>query len=66
MQRLLISTNNDRYWYEIKIKKLVLDEIMNKYKNIFTENIVDNYENVINEFEIFKLVLILYYIQFIL
>ena len=41
---------NERYCYVIKINKLILKKLLNKYKSSFTDNIVDNYTNMINEF----------------
>jgi predicted transcriptional regulator len=45
-----LRTHNEHYCYEIKINKLVLEKLLNKYKSSFTENIVDDYENMINIF----------------
>jgi predicted transcriptional regulator len=45
-----VRPHNERYCYEIKINKLVLEKLLNKYKSSFAENIVDNYTNMINEF----------------
>ena len=45
-----VRPHNERYCYEIKINKLVLKKLLNKYKSSFTENIVDDYANMINEF----------------
>ena len=42
-----LRTHKERYYYEIKINKLVLEKLLNKYKSSFTQNIVDNYENMI-------------------
>ncbi|HEX5187836.1 MAG TPA: ArsR family transcriptional regulator [Nitrososphaeraceae archaeon] len=41
---------NEHFCYGIKINKLVLKKLLNKYKSSFTENIVDNYENMIDVF----------------
>ena len=41
---------NDLSYYEIKIDKLTLQNLLNKYKSSFTEEIIDNYTDMINEF----------------
>ena len=40
----------DLNYYEIKINKLTLQNLLNKYNSSFIEQIVDNYTNMINEF----------------
>jgi hypothetical protein len=37
-------------YYEIGINKLKLQDLLSKYKNSFTEKIVENYVDMINEF----------------
>ena len=45
-----VRKQNELYYYEIKIDKLTLQNLLNKYKSSFTEHIVDDYTNMINEF----------------
>ena len=40
----------DLNYYEIKINKLTLQNLLNKYNSSFIEQIVDNYVDLINEF----------------
>ena len=40
----------DLNYYEIKINKLTLQNLLNKYNSSFIEQIVGNYTNMINEF----------------
>ena len=45
-----VSRKNELNYYEIKINKLTLQNLLNKYKSSFTEKIVDDYTDMINEF----------------
>ena len=45
-----VSKQNDLNYYEIKINKLTLQNLLNKYNSSFIEKVVDNYTNMINEF----------------
>lgn len=45
-----VSKQYDLNYYEIKINKLTLQNLLNKYNSSFIEQIVDNYTNMINEF----------------
>jgi|SRR5688572_17992771 len=40
----------DLNYYEIKINKLTLQNLLNKYNSSFTEKVVDDYVDMINEF----------------
>jgi predicted transcriptional regulator len=41
---------NELYCYEIKIDKLFIENLLNKYKSSFTEEMVDSYIDMMNEF----------------
>ena len=45
-----VRKQNELYCYEIKINKVGLQKLLNKYNSSFTEKIVENYTNMINEF----------------
>jgi predicted transcriptional regulator len=45
-----VCKQNELNYYEIKIDKFALYDLLNKYKSSFTENIVDDYVDMINEF----------------
>ena len=45
-----VRRQNEFNYYEIKIDKFILQKLLNKYKSSFTEQIVDNYTDMINEF----------------
>ena len=45
-----VRRQNELNYYEIKIDKFTLHKLLNKYKSSFTEQIVDDYTNMINEF----------------
>ena len=45
-----IRKQNDLNYYDIKIDKYTLQSLLIKYKSSFTEQIVDNYVDMINEF----------------
>jgi predicted transcriptional regulator len=45
-----VRRQNELNYYEIKIDKFTLQKLLNKYKSSFTEQIVDDYTNMINEF----------------
>ena len=45
-----VRKQNDLNYYEIKINELALQNLLNKYKNSFTEKVVDDYVDMINEF----------------
>jgi DNA-binding transcriptional ArsR family regulator len=45
-----VSRQNELNYYEIKINKLTLQNLLNKYKSSFTGQIVDDYTNMMNEF----------------
>ena len=45
-----VRKQNELNYYEIKIDKFTLQKLLNKYKSSFTEQIVDDYTNMINEF----------------
>ena len=45
-----VRKQNELNYYEIKIDKFTLQKLLNKYKSSFTEQIVDEYTNMINEF----------------
>jgi DNA-binding transcriptional ArsR family regulator len=38
------------FYYDIKIDKIVLQKLLNKYKSSFTGQIVDEYIDMLNEF----------------
>ena len=41
---------NEFKYYEIGMDKLKLQELLSKYKSSFTEKVVDDYVDIINEF----------------
>ncbi len=45
-----VRKQNELSYYEIKIDKLELQKLLNKYNSSFTENIVDDYVDMNNEF----------------
>jgi predicted transcriptional regulator len=45
-----VRKQNEFKYYEIGINKLKLQELLSKYKSSFTEKIVDNYVDMINDF----------------
>jgi len=45
-----VRKQNEFKYYEIGINKLKLQELLSKYKSSFTEKIVDDYVDMINEF----------------
>ncbi len=45
-----VRKQNDLNYYEIKTNKITLQKLLNKYKNSFTEKVVDDYVDLINEF----------------
>jgi predicted transcriptional regulator len=45
-----VRRQNELNYYEIKMDKFTLQNLLNKYKSSFTEQIVDEYTNMINEF----------------
>ena len=45
-----VRKQNELNYYEIKIDKFSLQNLLNKYKTSFTEEIVDEYIDMINEF----------------
>ena len=45
-----IRKQNEFKYYEIGINKLKLQDLLSKYKSSFTEKIVDDYVDMINEF----------------
>ena len=45
-----VRKQNDLNYYEIKINKLTLQNLLNKYNSSFTEKVVDDYVDMINEF----------------
>ena len=45
-----ICKQNEFRYYEIGINKLKLQDLLSKYKSSFTEKIVDDYVDMINEF----------------
>jgi predicted transcriptional regulator len=45
-----VIRKNELNYYEIKINRLTLQNLLNKYKSSFTEKIVDDYTNMMNEF----------------
>ena len=45
-----VSRKNELNYYEIKINKLTLQNLLNKYKSSFTGQIVDDYTNMMNEY----------------
>ena len=47
---ITVHKQNELNYYEIKIDKFSLYNLLNKYKSSFTENIVDDYVDMINEF----------------
>ena len=46
-----VRKQNEFKYYEIGINKLKLQDLLSKYKSSFTEKIVDDYVDMINEFE---------------
>jgi hypothetical protein len=45
-----VHKQNEYTYYEIGIDRLILQDLLSKYKSSFTEKIVDNYVDMINEF----------------
>jgi predicted transcriptional regulator len=45
-----IRKQNESKYYEIGMDKIILQDLLSKYKSSFTEKIVDNYVDMINEF----------------
>lgn len=45
-----VSRQNELNYYEIKINKSALQDLLNKYNSSFTEKVVDDYTSMINEF----------------
>jgi DNA-binding transcriptional ArsR family regulator len=45
-----VRKQNEFKYYEIGINKLKLQDLLSKYKSSFTEKIVDDYVDMINEF----------------
>jgi predicted transcriptional regulator len=45
-----VGKQNELNYYEIKINKLTLQNLLNKYKTSFTDQIVEDYTDMINEF----------------
>jgi predicted transcriptional regulator len=45
-----IRKQNESKSYEIGMDKIILQDLLSKYKSSFTEKIVDNYVDMINEF----------------
>jgi predicted transcriptional regulator len=45
-----VGRQNELNYYEIKINKLTLQNLLNKYKSSFTDQIVEGYTDMINEF----------------
>lgn len=45
-----IRKQNESKYYEIGMDKIILQDLLSKYKSSFTEKIVDDYVDMINEF----------------
>ena len=45
-----VRRQNEFNYYEIGMDRLILQDLLSKYTSSFTENIVDNYVDMINEF----------------
>jgi predicted transcriptional regulator len=45
-----VGRQNELNYYEIKINKLTLQNLLNKYKSSFIDQIVEDYTDMINEF----------------
>jgi len=45
-----VRKQNEYIYYEIGMDRVVLQELLSKYKSSFTEKIVDNYVDMINDF----------------
>ena len=45
-----VRKQNEYIYYEIGMDRLILQELLSKYKNSFTEKVIDNYVDMINEF----------------
>ncbi|MGH9981471.1 MAG: hypothetical protein ACRD6U_07950 [Nitrososphaeraceae archaeon] len=45
-----VRKQNESKYYEIGMDKLILQVLLYKYKSSFTEKIVDDYVDMINEF----------------
>ena len=45
-----IRKQNELNFYEIKIDKIILQKLLNKYQSTFSGQIVDNYLDMMNEF----------------
>ena len=45
-----VRRQNEFNYYEIGMDRLILQDLLSKYTRSFTEKIVDNYVDIINEF----------------
>jgi hypothetical protein len=45
-----VHKQNEFNYYEIGMDRLILQDLLSKYTHSFTEKIVDNYVDMINEF----------------
>ena len=45
-----VRRQNEFNYYEIGMNRLILQDLLSKYTRSFTEKIVDNYVDMINEF----------------
>jgi DNA-binding transcriptional ArsR family regulator len=45
-----VRKQNEYIYYEIGMDRLILQDLLSKYKSSFTEKIVDNYVDMINDF----------------
>jgi predicted transcriptional regulator len=45
-----VRKQNELNYYEVKVYKIVLQNLLNKYKSSFTDQIVEDYTDMINEF----------------
>jgi hypothetical protein len=45
-----VRKQNEYIYYEIGMDRLILQNLLSKYKSSFTEKIVDNYVDMINDF----------------
>ncbi len=46
----MVRKQNEFNYYEIGMDRLILHDLLSKYKTDFTEKIVDDYVDMVNEF----------------
>jgi hypothetical protein len=47
---IMVRKQNEFNYYEIGMDRLILHDLLSKYKTDFTEKIVDDYVDMVNEF----------------